>query len=46
MSTTVTFEPDVEDKLRRRMRKKGDLSRIVNDALREYFKQKEKTESE
>lgn len=41
MSTTVTFDPDVEEQLRRRMRKKGDLSRIVNDALRAYFEENE-----
>ena len=34
---TVIFEPEVEAELRARIKRKGDLSRIVNEALKLYF---------
>lgn len=37
IKVTVVLDDDVESLLRNHMRKKGDLSKIVNEALREYF---------
>lgn len=34
-------EEDIEMELRNRIRGRGDLSRIINNALREYFKNHE-----
>lgn len=37
--TTINFvcDPELDAELRKRARRKGDLSRIINDALRAYF---------
>ena len=37
MKISVVLEADVEEVLRSNLRKKGDLSRIVNEALRKYL---------
>lgn len=33
----VVLEEDVEELLRNHIKKKGDISRIINEALRQYF---------
>ncbi len=38
---TVVLKPELEAKLRERMKRKGDLSEIVNEALRRYFEEAE-----
>lgn len=38
---TVIFEPEVEAELRARIGKRGDLSRIVNEALKRYFEEEQ-----
>ena len=41
---TVVLRPELEAKLRERIKRKGDLSGIVNDALRRYFEEVEADE--
>ena len=36
---TMTINPENEKKLRERNRHKGDISKIINEALDQYFKE-------
>ena len=38
----VVLDDDVEALLRNHIQKKGDISRIINEALRDWLKEKEK----
>jgi len=43
MRITLVLEPEIERELRRRSLYKGDMSKIVNLALKEYFAKNEAT---
>ncbi len=36
---TFVSEPDLEKELRRRIERKGDISRIINQALKRFFEE-------
>ena len=38
---TAVLDPKIETELRERMKRKGDMPEIVNEALRRYFEEVE-----
>lgn len=46
MKRHVVLDSDVEDLIAPHIRKKGDLSRLINEALRFYYVDREQMEKE